>query len=63
MKKKNQKSENQLKKQQSAACFTYKNEIKKNSPVLNHKRSIYKLKEINMLQKGGSILFNLVVVF
>jgi hypothetical protein len=57
------KPEYQSKTQQSAACFTYKNEIEKNSPDLHYKSPLFKLKVINMLQKGGINLFILVVAF
>ena len=63
MKRRNQKSENQLKTQQCVACITCKNEIKQNNPDIHQIRPIFKLKVINMLLKGGSILFILVVAF
>jgi hypothetical protein len=61
MKRRNQKSENQLKTQQCVACITCKNEIKQNIPDLYHLISLNKLKVVNMLQKGGIIIFILVV--
>ena len=63
MKRIHDKPEYQSKTQQNDAVITYKNEIEINSPDLHHMRHLHKLKVINMLLKGGSILFNLVVAF
>jgi hypothetical protein len=63
MKKLSNKPEYQSKTQQNVAVNTHKNEIKQNSPDLHKIRPIFKLKVINKLLKGGSILFSLVVVF
>jgi hypothetical protein len=63
MKRRNHKSEYQLKIQQSVAGNSHKNEIEKNSPALHQIRPIFKVKVINTLLKGGSILFILVVAF
>jgi hypothetical protein len=57
------KPEYQSKTQQNVADITYKNEMDKKSPDLHHKRPLFKIKVINTLLNGGSILFNLVVVF
>jgi hypothetical protein len=63
MKRRNHKSENQLKTQQNVAGNTHKNEINQNNSDLYYKISLYKLKVPKTLQKGGIILFILVVAF